>query len=228
MAYYEISRMDESPFRFVWPVDQEGYEIEHVKLEEPRGLGMEREYDVIRTKGGPLRFYKPLDEHDLWLRFADACKTAEGVLSFVNKFGLLTQSPERVDSFLGTAAIISRISDRLQAEDRVAAVKLFAESGLPTMKEGIFWYAARPEVFEIRLVPLRLRDALLHQAGEAISGNRRFRRCRNEGCPNWFRLGPHTDSGQGRRTYTARREFCSDRCRVASARRHKREKTANA
>jgi hypothetical protein len=211
--------MDESPFRFNWPVDQAGYTIEHVKLDEPCGLGAEREYDLIRSHDGPLRFYWPLDEDGLWLRFAETCKTAEGVLGFVNEFGQLTQSPERLDSVLATAALIRRIGDRLQAGDRIAAVKLFAQSGLPTMKEGIFWYAARPEVFAIRLVPRTLRDALLHQAGEAISGNRRFRRCRNEGCPSWFRLGPHADAGQGRRTYTARRQFCSDRCRVASARR---------
>jgi hypothetical protein len=220
--------MDNSPFRLVWPVDQDGYEVEHVMLEEPRGLGLEREYDHIRSKGGPLRFYRPLDEDGLWLLFADACKTAEGVLSFVTQFGLLTQSPERLDSFLGTAALIRRIAERLQAGERLTATKLFANSGLPTMKEGVFFDPDRPEVFEFRLVPLTLRDGLLHQTGEAITGNRRFRRCRNEGCPNWFRLGHQAKTEEGRRTHTARREFCSDRCRVASARRQKREKTANA
>jgi len=211
--------MGENPFRFAWPVDQAGYTSEHVKLDEPRGLGAEREYDLIRSRGGPLRFYWPLDEDGLWLRFADTCTTAEGVLAFVNEFGLLTGSPERLDSLLSTAALIRRIAERFHADDRIAATKLFAESGLPTLKEGIFLYADRPEVFELRLVPLTLRDALLHQTGEAITGNRRFRRCRNEGCPNWFRLGPHADTGEGRRTYTVRRQFCSDRCRVASARR---------
>jgi hypothetical protein len=214
--------MDESPFRFVWPVDQEGYEIEHVTLDEPRGLGMEREFDVIRPRGGPLWYYRPLEEDGLWLRFANACKTVEGVLSFVHQFGLLTQSPERLDRFLGTSAIIRRIAELLDAGDRLSATKLFPRTGLPAMREGIFWYSDTPERFEFRLVPLTLRDALLHQAGEAITGNRRFRRCRNESCPNWFRLGPRANTGEGRRTYTARREFCSDRCRVASARRLKR------
>jgi hypothetical protein len=32
----------------------------------------------------------------------------------------------------------------------------------------------------------------------------------------------------GKRTYSVRREFCSDRCRVASARRQKRGAIANA
>jgi hypothetical protein len=196
--------------------------------EEPRGLGLEREYDLIRSKGGPPRFYRPLNEDGLWLLFADACKTAEGVLSFVNQFGHLTRSPERLDSFLETAALIRRIAERLQAGDRMAATNLFATSGLPTMKEAVLWSADRPEVFEFRFVPITLRDALLHQIGEAITGNRLFRRCRNESCPNWFRLGPQSRTEGGARAYTTRREFCSDRCRVAFARCKKREKTANA
>jgi hypothetical protein len=217
--------VDENPFRFVWAVDQDGYEVERATLKEAQGLGgvVEREYDFIRSRGGPLRFYRPLEDDGLWLRFAHICGSPEGVLSFVKEFGLLTGSPpERVDSFLETAALIRRIAERLAAGERLTATKLFADSGLPTVKEAIIWSSDRPEILELRLVPLTLRDALLHQTGEAITRNRHFRRCRNEGCPNWFRLGPRADAGQGRRTYTARREFCSDRCRVAHARRQKR------
>ena len=222
--------MDDNPFRFVWPVDQDGYEVERATLTEPQGLGglVQREYDFIRSRGGPLRFYRPLEDDGLWLRFAHTCRSHEGVLSFVKEFGLLTGSPERLDSFLGTAALIHRIAERLAAGEWLAATKLFANSGLPTVKEAILWRSDRPEIFELRLVPVSLRDALLHQTGEAITGNRRFRRCRNEGCPNWFRLGPRMEAGQGRRTYTARREFCSGRCRVAHARRQRREAVSNA
>jgi hypothetical protein len=216
--------MDESQFRFVWHVDQAGYTIE---LDEPRGLGAVHEY-LVCSRGGPLRSYWPLDEDGLWLRFAETCKTPEGVLGFVNEFGLLTQSPERLDSILETAALIRRIAEHFHAGERAVATKLFAGSGMPTLKEAILWSAESPGVFEACLVPLKLRDALLHQACEAITGNRRFRRCRNEGCPNWFRLGPHADTGEGRRTYTVRRQFCSDRCRVASARHRKREEATYA
>lgn len=220
--------MGDTPFRCVWYVDQQGYEIEHVKLDGRVGLGMVREYDAIRPIGGPHRSYWPLEEDGLWLQFANVCKTAEGVLSFVKQFGLLTGSPpERLDSFLGIAALIRQIGECLEAGERVAATKLFASSGLPTMKGAVFWYGDRPKVFEFRYVPLTLRDVLLHQTGEAITGNRRFRRCRNEGCPKWFRLGPQSRMGERARTFTARREFCSDRCRVAFARRQKKAKTAN-
>jgi hypothetical protein len=209
--------MDDNPFRFAWPVDQHGYEIERVRLEEPQGLGQEIEYDRVRGKGGPLRFYWPLDDEALWLTFGEICQTANGTLAFANQFGTLGQAYERLHDFLSTAAVIRRIREHLRAGDRLAATKLFSRAGLATMREGVFWYADEPEKFALRLVPLTLRDGLLHQAAEAIAaGNWRFRRCRNEGCSNWFRLGPQ-------RGYTARREFCSDRCRVAASRRAKKE-----
>ncbi len=225
--------MDENPFALAWPVDEDGYGIarkrDRQEAEELEG----GDIGVVVRRGGPLNFYRPLDDDGLWLRFAQTCKDADGVLLFANEFGRLGGSADdrdhRVDDILKTAALIRRIGERLQAGQRYEATMLFLKSGLPTMKEGILWYAAEPERFHYRLVPLTLRDALLHQAGEAITGNRHFRRCRNVGCPNWFRLGPNTAGEvRHRQTITARREFCSDRCRVASARWQKREGAGHA
>jgi hypothetical protein len=213
--------MDETPFAFNWSVDQHGYELEAT----PDASGLAGQGVFIKGRGGPLRYYWPLEKDGLWLQFAETCQSRDGVLQFAGEFGLLRgrgSAPERVGDILLTAARLSQLGQRLQAGDRLAATKLFNGSGLPEMKEAILWYAAEPERFHFRLIPLSLRHALFHQAAEAITGNRRFRRCRNVGCPRWFRLGPRaaTDS---RHTYTARREFCSDRCRVADARRRKRE-----
>jgi hypothetical protein len=226
--------MQETPFAFAWPVDQGGYEILRNRVERETAVLLGKDtFEFLVPRGGPLRFYRPLDEDSLWLRFAQSCKDAENVLLFANEFGRLGAKQagleDRLDRILETADLLRRISEYLHAGDRYAATLLFSKSGLPSMKEGILWYADKPERFHYRLIPLTLRDALLHQAGEAITGNRRFRRCRNEGCPNWFRLGPHPDSDGGHRpTITARREFCSDRCRVASARRQKRETATHA
>jgi hypothetical protein len=226
--------MDESPFAFAWPVDQSGYEIcqKHDDQETAQLLGKEK-VEFVVPRGGPLRFYRPLDDDSLWLRFAQNCRDNDGFILFAKEFGRLGHSQEglddRLDHILETAALLRKIWEHLQAGNRYSATLLFTKSGLPTMKEAILWYADAPERFHYRLIPLTLRDALLHQAGEAITGNRRFRRCRNEECPNWFRLGPHAagEAGPGQ-TITARREFCSDRCRVASARRQKREASAHA
>jgi len=219
---------DADPFRFVWSVDQAGYEIARVMPQGPPGLGPSRECEVIRAKGGPPRSYWPLDDEALWATFAETCKDASGVIAFANEFGPLGVVREglrdRVSDILGLAATLRRIWQQLQAGERLAATQLFAHTGLPTMKEAIFWFDGRPELL---IIPVTLRDCLLHQASLAITGNWRFRRCRNEGCANWFRLGGAQPKGIAKRTaeaaraYTARREFCSDRCRVASARRQK-------
>ena len=222
--------MQEVPFAFVWPVDEAGYQFVQVDPEsgDPNKAGS----NVLVRRGGPLRYYHPLDDESLWVRFAENCRDSASALQFANEYGRLGRSSEgpdnQLDHILETAAGLREIRGHLQVGDRKAATLCFSKSGLPTMKQVILWYANEPERFRYRLLPLSLRDALLHQAGEAITGNRRFRRCRNEGCSNWFRLGPQASDAGRARTITARREFCSDRCRVASARRREKEASPHA
>jgi len=223
---------EETPFAFVWLVDQDGYEIV-VKRGDPESAEMlgKDPFEFVNPRGGATRQYWPLDDDGLWLRFAESCKGAEGIRAFANEFGRLGRSIDiqehRIDRILETAEVLREIGEHLNAGKRRAAWMLFAKTGLPTMKEVVLWYSHEPEHFHYRLIPLTLRDALLHQAAEAITGNRRFRRCRNEKCSNWFRLGPHAENGR-RSTITVRREFCSDRCRVASSRQQRREVAGHA
>ena len=157
---------------------------------------------------------------------------------------------EILSEFLRTARCLKEIAARLERHDRKAAAAVFQEDSAatagmiipsfsgpvavvpplpaaPLMRVIVCPSEKTPGKFEWRFVPHSLRDALLFQAAEAIAGNRRFQRCRNEHCPNWFQLGPRS-AAEGNRTVTARRQFCSDRCRVASARRQKRTAVVNA
>jgi hypothetical protein len=217
-------------FRFEWPVDQHGYATERIRRRDADGFG-EGEFEYVRARGGPLRFYRPLEETSLWVRFADTCRAREGVLWFVGEYGMLRQQDDNLDHYQRVAGRLWAIYERLSAGDRSSAVGIFTQRDLswspPMMQETIFWSPDRPEAFELAFFPRLLEEALKHQAAEAITGNRQYRRCRNEGCANWFRLGPRAVAA-GAHTYTARREFCSDRCRVAHARRQKRETTAHA
>jgi hypothetical protein len=210
-----------NPFVFEWPVDQHGYEIDHSKSDGESLLGSAT-YAFIRPAGGPLRYYWPLQEHTgLWRQFADTCLSWEGVLAFVRKFGLLTDlwngGRDHPDEILKTAELIRQVATKLDGDDRRAAADLL-NTRPPDMEEMLDWNY-RIGRFETRLKPLDLRSALLHQAAEAITGNHQWRRCRNHGCPRWLQLG-------GPRGATVRREFCSDKCRVASARRHKAKQGA--
>jgi hypothetical protein len=218
-------------FQFEWPVDQHGYATERIRRRDADGFG-EGEFEYVCARGGPLRFYRPLEDTGLWLRFADTCRSSEGVLQFVSEYGKLRQQDDSVDHYRRIAQRLWAIGERLRDRDRRSAAAIFTQRDFgwlsPMMHETILWSPDRPEIFELAVIPDMLEGALKHQAAEAITGNRQFRRCRNKGCANWFRLGPRAASEGPARTFTTRREFCSDRCRVAHARRQRREATSHA
>jgi hypothetical protein len=224
------------PVSFAWHVDQDGYTIAC----DAGGK------EIIVPRGGPLRVYSPLADPGLWLRFAHTCRSCGGALEFSKEFGLLTHAEgfgllahreqNSLGLFLRTAARLGEIGELLDKRDSIGATRLFIEGSpaedrsLPLMYVApLISPASAVKNIEYRLIPYALRDALLHQAVEAITGNRRFRRCRNEGCPIWIRLGPSAATdGMRRQTITERRAFCSDRCRVAAARRLKKEGAVHA
>jgi len=219
-------------FQFEWPVDQHGYTTDRRSGRDADGYNGEFEY--ISACGGPRRFYRPLDDGGLWLRFADTCRARKGVLQFVGAFGMLRQQNDSVDHYLRLSERLWAIYERLKAGDRRSAAAIFTDpstpfwSWWPRMHETVLCSTDGREAFELGVIPDQLEDALKHQAAEAITGNRQFRRCRNQGCANWFRLGPRATAEGRRQTFTARREFCSDRCRVAHARRQRSEAGAHA
>jgi hypothetical protein len=219
------------PFQLEWPVDQHGYVAHRRAGHDADGYG-DGEFEFIQARGGPPRFYRPLDDSGLWVRFADLCRSVEGVLQFVTEYGTLRQQDDNVDHYQRVAERLWAIYQRLSAGDQWAAAAIFTGRDFgwssPMMHETILWSPDRPEIFELAVRPDVLEDALKHQAAEAITGNRQFRRCRNQGCANWFRLGRRGVTEGRRQTITARREFCSDRCRVAHARRQRREGASHA
>jgi hypothetical protein len=234
-----MSISDQGPFNFSWAVDQSGYEIrwERVGLIDLEGA------EFVVARGGPGRRYQPLEDPGLWRKFAETCREREGVLAFANEFGLLRQPNaftfgalglksmgpgDQLSEIIGFAGHLHMIAELIDGGHRHRAAELF-NVDRPKMRECIYWTQKRPERLFYGWVPSSLRDALLHQIGEAITGNRQFRRCGNIGCTNWFRLGPHQAQEDGRRqTITTRRRFCSDYCRVAAARRQKKENICHA
>jgi hypothetical protein len=199
-----------------WPVDSEGYVLEHVgpTKRTPPTLLDDVEYDVIRPRGGPLRFYQPTDDEGLWRQFADACTDTASALAFVNEFGLLhggaartdpSRWSDQVDSVVNDAHFLRNISAWLDLEDRQTAMTIFNEQ--TNIRTAARIIQGPKGTLDLRPVPYNLANALVLQAGEAITGNHKFRRCRQ--CARYFRLGAGA--------HTTRREFCQDKCRVAWA-----------
>jgi len=220
-------------YTFRWPVDQHGYTVEHIEADHraPDTIlsGRSDGGTFIRARGGPPRYIEPMSEHPgLWRRFAEECVSLDGILSFVTEFGLLgaraprqtwaLQSPlppqqDNIEHFYRTAKLLSLILWAIDSKDIEKASELYTTYARPMPSSTLF--PVGHGKYELRSVPNSLQVALLLQAGQAIAGGLRYRKCKN--CPEWFRIG----SG----AFTSRREFCSVRCRVAWARKHKREET---
>jgi hypothetical protein len=207
----------ESLYRFDWPVDQEGYDIVPVSDGTGKTLVERATYGVIRARGGPLRFYRPMeDEPGLWREFAETCTSPQAALNFTIKFGellqpdspadkspsaslraaeLLRQLVELIDSFLGAP------DDKVRSKRLPEAIEFFNSK---SRAETVGWIDSNGE---LRPYPANLRSALWIQAGEALTRKQTFAHCQNPQCSTWFRVGTGAS--------TIRRKFCSDRCRVA-------------
>jgi hypothetical protein len=230
------------PFEFLWSVDRDGYEIKHVPTRTGDGPADAYFEEVsICPRGGPLREYRPMQDFPgLWRRFAD-CTDRSSALAFVQEFGLLFSSIERpkathslsgndqlpsdsVKTILGAAATMRRIIGLMDSKDRVEAAKQWSIWTRPrlTARLGPTTRHGGHEGYEFKLIPLTLSAGLFLQVGDAIAFDQEWRHCRNNTCSEWFLIGVGVDAK------TKRREFCSTRCRVASARHRKARKAVDA
>lgn len=212
-------------FHFKWPIDQHGYEpasaekfppgVERPVLKEPPiGGGW-----WIRRKGGPLRWYLPLEDRGLARRFANLPKEPQAMLKFVDKFGFLgvgqTGYEEDVIEehswyWRNHIEFMHRVVEAIDAGDKLSAIKTFNQHVEPHMT--IWIEAASGKRSVLHVVPTNLLAAMWFEiAGELTEGTK-YRKC--EWCPTWFPYGPRTGHKKTRR-------FCSDRCRKASNRHQK-------
>jgi hypothetical protein len=197
---------------FEWPVDQHGYEV-RPKGGDGDSLLESQIIQYVEGRGGPSTHYRPMEDHPgLWRQFAETCIDIAGVTSFATKYGLLHETRSPLDGFLNAAAWVRHIAARLDEGDREEAAKLFSEYGSPRFIASIV-RNGRSNNLEFKLHPITLHSALLLQTGDAITGNRKWRRCKN--CDVWFPLGAGA--------HTERRQFCKTACRVAWGRRQRKE-----
>lgn len=235
--------MATTPYDLAWPVDQAGYELEYDEGEP-----------WIRARGGLPTYKSPMKIEGLWRRFANQCcdvvvdakgdrvpiANCEGILAFVNEFGLLAakRSPDLLDltgalrnglaeavesqllqDIFGVASLIGDIADHCDNNRRPAAAEEFNNPFVYPNLTARIESSETAGKLELKLVPIDLCGALLLQAAETITGNLEWRHCRNERCSEWFRIGSLDNN---KRRITKRREFCSSRCKVADAERRRK------
>jgi hypothetical protein len=209
-------------YEFEWPVDSAGYELTYLDPSWPSDEPREQ----IRRRGGPLHFYRPMTQHPgLWRTFAETCQSSDGVLAFTTQFGLHDYDGIRPLHLASLEELSFMHSDiRAVIEDARAMTKIVAELDRGQPSKATKFFPISPNVtahviwdretnrFRFKLTPASLRDALFLQAAEAITGNRKFQRCKN--CSTWVLIGPGGHS--------SRWQFCTDACKMAWHRQQKK------
>lgn len=219
-------------FKFEWGVDEHGYEaasaeelppgVERPVLEEPPINGGW----WIRRKGGPLRWYRPLENRrglarGLARRFAYLPKESQEILKFANQFGFLGVGQtgyeedvieEHVWYWRQHADYMRGVVKAIDAGKKSLAVQTFNRHVEPHMTIWIEASPGHPSVLHV--APMNLLAAMWFEiAGELTKGTK-YKKC--ERCPNWFPYGPRTG-------HKVTKRFCSDRCRKA-AKRHEEKR----
>ncbi len=209
-------------FTLEWGVDEKGYRIERrAPVTTGAIFGRHDGYDCIVRNGGSLAEYEPFKVTALWRCLAETKKTPQGALDFVNTYGFLGQknakeeTVENVKEAIETARVLSALYDK---NDWVKVANWLNEAGRDSMfsiggigRLGIVFDAEqgakRPNLkFRAR----SLRNAILVQYLEDMSGGAKLRKCIRPGCPEWFKYGPGEEHRE-----TAR--YHSSQCQQAHA-----------
>ena len=193
---------EQNLFHFDWVVDQHGYEL--VKRESNKSHGTTAIHELlaqdgcwtIRSKGGPPRAYRPLEDHQgMFRQFASLKVDPDAVMEFVNKFG-----------FLGVGADEEDLETWYGAIEYIAPVVHLIDEGI--LREAMSMRIDNPALKRARLqiTPTNLLGAMWLQLGGEITHGTKFKTCRM--CPTWYPVGPGTNN-------RVTREYCSNRCRTA-------------
>ena len=205
---------EEALFNFDWPVDQGGYEIDWLLPDKGRStlLGQKVTEDIIRPRGGAIRYYRPLeDQPGLARRLAGLAETPtqDAYLDFAKNFGLLrlsieSSNYERIEDWHRVVFGLDAVFSRIDAGDTQAAAELFNENIISRFTAKIHYeHARRPA---LNIVPGTLQSALWFQVAGEITDGTKFKKCAQ--CPTWLPVGKGAK-------YRTSRKFCSTKCRKA-------------
>ena len=233
-ARVPVAYQDQDLFRFEWARDKHGYEIieERVMWSEAR----------LQGKGGPLEFYRPIEEHPgLFRRFANITPIfnprrgyveshePDEIFQFANEYGLLAnyrgrdedevdeQDWEDLQDWTFHIEEMSKIIKELDLGDRRSAADRFNELSDEPIRPGLSLIA------EIKIARGRKSKRLYLNISPLSLLSSMYLQLASEItnntqhkkcklCPNWFPFGPGTGHKQTK-------QFCSTRCRVAWNRR---------
>jgi hypothetical protein len=202
---------------FEMTVDAKGYRLEHGR---------------VVGRGGPKRRMRLKDFPTLYLEFAKV-QTPEALLQFVNRFGRLTldtaekgqdgleirSAGDDARLVLGRAKMLSTSFEMLRGhmgnppkweggkfEYEAAGLKISGCIPLPAKLSAALAPDPMTGVWQLRLQPPTLLDAIWLQVGQAIVSKADLKQCNH--CGKWFEAGAASDRRRDAK-------FCSRECKIA-------------
>ena len=208
-------------FEFVWLVDEDGYEI---RSGRPDGVSLDgvvrryRQGPWLARKGGALRRSRLLADHpEMSAEFAsllDAGRVSgDAIIRFAGEYGFLRHWPGPdadcdAESLQYWGDSIWRVSEFLKMADQnpVDAVSLAGWFNCYMQPISRMHLTAAQKDVSLQFNPLCLWDAICVQMAALVDQSVGVKKCKN--CGGWIQYGQGTG-------HTRRKDFCSDRCRVA-------------
>ena len=195
--------MYEGMVRLKWQVDAQGYELVERTWDHPADKGT-----YIVPRSGKLKTYDiGVREEDVFIELVNTPATPEGVLSFVNKRGLLTKVPEpEISWFYRNRNELRRAVD-LGLDNRLSKLQtILGEKGIARLDARL--ERRRQHAPQLIFRCYTLRQFCWLELVQIVSGGADIVRCAGPGCGNFLPLHK-----KGRPP-----KHCSNGCKQASYR----------
>ncbi|MCD8566656.1 MAG: hypothetical protein LRY36_01830 [Alphaproteobacteria bacterium] len=225
-----MGKLHTSIYDFEWYKSSAGYElIEQAPVETkiPTVLSGFNPGKALRPKGDEDISFRPFEEYLPLVRKFSDLKTSseypheEGVIDFANEFGMLGLYPNRRNSdplsseYLSewnyAASSIALIYEQLSIGALDNAASLYNNTSLKLAVQPRFSAEVSFQRTGLQFRPVNLLTAMWFLLAEEIQGRKKFTRCSNRDCMEWY---PAREN----------RKWCSDRCRQVGCRNDKKQK----
>ena len=159
------------------------------------------------------RRYCTTHRHDPGPQLAGTAQTADGALSFVSRFGFLSNNGhlEIVESICHQMEVLRTLGECIDREDWTTLTRWIDDNAKairlhPVLNQRDGY--PRPDLF---FAPDTLIDAIYLQALQDATSATDLRKCDCPGCPEWAAVGPGTGRWRtGRPTF-----YCTPKCQKA-------------
>jgi hypothetical protein len=203
-------------FEFQWQRCPDGYRLDERRSDGPAFSYVGTVPFIVPISSEQERYSPMLAAPDLHRRLADIEPSADGMIQFVNQFGLLGGSWHEPPKEMGynaatefQAGIAELVHSKRSSKIRAASFNKWSESAQ-------FTILMDPNGRMFHVVPKNLSNFILLRLATELSGDVEWRRCANPRCNETFMVARGRGAVSSKAVGTIRKETCGkEACRKA-------------